>query len=66
MAPFISCRICTPEMAQNADDLTALAGLVESGKVSPVIERTYPLAELPAALRSFEHGHTRGKVVITV
>jgi NADPH:quinone reductase-like Zn-dependent oxidoreductase len=39
---------------------------MESGKLSPVIDRTYPLAEVPEALRYFEEGHTRGKIVITM
>jgi NADPH:quinone reductase-like Zn-dependent oxidoreductase len=51
---------------QNHDDLLALKGLVESGKVTPVIDRTYPLTETPAAIGHVEAGHARGTVVITV
>ena len=40
--------------------------LIESGKLTPVINRTYPLAEVPEAIRYLEEGHARGKVVITV
>jgi NADPH:quinone reductase-like Zn-dependent oxidoreductase len=47
-------------------DLAVLAELLESGKVIPVIDRTYPLAEVPEAIRYLEAGHARGKVVITV
>ncbi|WP_149179580.1 NAD(P)-dependent alcohol dehydrogenase [Streptomyces sp. TRM49041] len=47
------------------DDLEALRELLESGKVTPVIDRTYPLSELPEAIRYLETGHARGKVVIT-
>jgi NADPH:quinone reductase-like Zn-dependent oxidoreductase len=47
-------------------ELADLTELIESGKVMPVIDRTYPLAETPAALRHIETGHARGKVVITV
>jgi NADPH:quinone reductase-like Zn-dependent oxidoreductase len=43
-----------------------LAELVEAGKVTPVIDRTYPLSDLPEALRYLETGHARGKLVITV
>ena len=50
----------------NADDLAALTGLLESGKVTPVIDRTYPLTEVPEAVRYLEEGHARGKVVIAV
>ncbi len=45
-------------------DLVELAGLLESGKVTPVIDRTYPLAEVPDAIAYLERGHARGKVVI--
>jgi NADPH:quinone reductase-like Zn-dependent oxidoreductase len=48
------------------DDLLALKELVESGKVTPVIDRTYPLSETPEAIAYVEKGHARGKVVITV
>jgi NADPH:quinone reductase-like Zn-dependent oxidoreductase len=48
------------------DDLLVLKELVESGKVTPVIDRTYPLSETPEAIAYLERGHARGKVVITV
>ena len=48
------------------DDLLVLKELVESGSVTPVIDRTYPLSEVPEAIRYLEQGHARGKVVITV
>ena len=47
-------------------DLTLLGELVATGKVSPVIERTYKLEETPVALAYLEKGHARGKVVIGV
>jgi NADPH:quinone reductase-like Zn-dependent oxidoreductase len=50
----------------NRGDLTVLKGLVEDGKLRPVIDRTYPLQETLAALRHIEAGHARGKVVIAV
>jgi NADPH:quinone reductase-like Zn-dependent oxidoreductase len=40
--------------------------MMQSGKVKPVIDRTYKLSELPEAIRYLEEGHARGKVVITV
>ncbi len=43
-----------------------MQGLLEAGKVIPVIDRTYPLSEVPAAIRYLEEGHARGKVVITL
>jgi NADPH:quinone reductase-like Zn-dependent oxidoreductase len=48
------------------DDLLFLAGLFEAGKLAPVIDKTYPLRELPEALRYLEQGRALGKVVITV
>jgi NADPH:quinone reductase-like Zn-dependent oxidoreductase len=48
-------------------DLTLLAEMVQSGKIKPVIDRTYKsLSEVPGAIRYLEEGHARGKVVITV
>ncbi len=41
-------------------------GLIEAGKVEPVIDRTYPLSEAPEAIRYLAEGNARGKVVITV
>jgi NADPH:quinone reductase-like Zn-dependent oxidoreductase len=50
----------------NRPDLKVLADLLETGKIKPVIDRTYKLSEVPQALRYLEQGHARGKVVITV
>jgi NADPH:quinone reductase-like Zn-dependent oxidoreductase len=50
----------------NQQDLVFLKELVEAGKVKPVIDRCYPLAEVPDALRYLEEGHALGKIVITV
>ena len=51
---------------QNRDDLVALKDLIEAGKVTPVIDRTYPLIEAPAAIGHVAAGHARGTVVMTV
>jgi len=51
---------------QNRADLEALKELVEAGKVTPVIDGTYPLGETPAAIDHVAAGHARGTVVITV
>jgi NADPH:quinone reductase-like Zn-dependent oxidoreductase len=50
----------------NADDLRFLAGLIDAGKVKPIIERCYPLSETADAMRHLGAGHARGKVVIGV
>ena len=57
-------RLLTARVSQ--PDLVALTELVEAGKLSPVIDRTYPLSEVPKAFRYFESGQVRGKVVISV
>jgi NADPH:quinone reductase-like Zn-dependent oxidoreductase len=56
----------SPVIAANPEDLDLLRGLIESGKVKPVIDRRYPLREAVDALRYYEEGHARGKVVISV
>jgi NADPH:quinone reductase-like Zn-dependent oxidoreductase len=48
------------------EDLQTLRELIEAGKVTPVIDRTYPLREVPEAIRHLQAGHTRGKLVITL
>jgi NADPH:quinone reductase-like Zn-dependent oxidoreductase len=48
------------------DDLTILHNLMQSGKVTPVIDRRYAFAELPQAIAYLEEGHARGKVIINV
>lgn len=50
----------------NTDDLLVLKELVEAGKITPVIERTYAFDQIPDAIRHVEDGHAQGKVVITV
>jgi NADPH:quinone reductase-like Zn-dependent oxidoreductase len=66
LSPFVSQKLGTFVSTPNHEDLLVLKELVESGKVAPVIDRTYPLAEVPEAIRYLEEGHARGKVVITV
>jgi NADPH:quinone reductase-like Zn-dependent oxidoreductase len=50
----------------NQKDLVFVKELLEAGKVVPVIDRRYPLSEVPEAIRYLEEGHAKGKVVITV
>ena len=65
-SPFVSQKLRPFAATEKGEDLAALAELIESGKVSPVIDRTYPLDETAKALGYYGEGHTRGKVVITV
>lgn len=67
-APVLS-RLVRQQLAallcsENAADLFVLAGLIESGKVTPVIDRTFPLSQTAAAIGYMQAGHARGKVVI--
>jgi NADPH:quinone reductase-like Zn-dependent oxidoreductase len=50
----------------NNDDMVFMTELLEAGKVVPVIDRRYPLSEVPEALRYLGEVHARGKVVITM
>ena len=51
---------------ERQQDLLTLKDLIEAGKLTPVIDRTYPLREAPQAIRYLEQGHARGKVVLTI
>ncbi|MBC8233279.1 zinc-binding dehydrogenase [bacterium] len=50
----------------NTDDLDSLIKLIETGKVKPILDKIYPLSKAAEALRYFEAGHAKGKVVITL
>jgi NADPH:quinone reductase-like Zn-dependent oxidoreductase len=50
----------------NLKELVYIAELCEAGKVVPVIDRRYPLSEVPEALRYLGEGHARGKVIISM
>jgi NADPH:quinone reductase-like Zn-dependent oxidoreductase len=66
LSPFMGQKMGMMMADANHNDLTILADMMQSGKVKPVIDRTYKLSEVPDALRYLEQGHARGKVVITV
>ncbi|WP_047866240.1 NAD(P)-dependent alcohol dehydrogenase [Rubrobacter aplysinae] len=66
LSPFVSQKLGTFISSENHEDMIALKELIESGKVTPVVDRAYPLAESPKAIRYLLEGHARGKVVITV
>jgi NADPH:quinone reductase-like Zn-dependent oxidoreductase len=66
LSPFTQQNLRRYLSHPNRADLTFLAELVEEGKLRPVIDTTYALADVPAALRQIETGHVRGKVVIAV
>jgi NADPH:quinone reductase-like Zn-dependent oxidoreductase len=63
---FVSQRLRPLPSRQNRAELLAVTGLIEDGKLMPVIDRTYPLADTAEGLRYVEQGHARGKAVVTV
>ena len=66
MSRFVSQKLLGHLTDTRQEDLVAMSELVEAGKVTPVIDRCYPLSEVPDALRYLETLRARGKVVITV
>jgi len=66
VSPFVSQKFGMMFAQLNHDDLAFLADLMQSGKVTPVVDRTYKLGDLPDAIRYLEQGHARGKVVVAV
>lgn len=66
LSPFTSQNLRGLMAVQRKEDLQFLTKLIEAGKVTPVIDRTYSLSEVPEAIRQLEKGHPNGKIVITV
>jgi len=66
VSPFVPQRLRPFASTEKREDLVVLKELIESGKVTPVIDRTYPLKEVAEALSYYGAGHARGKVIITV
>jgi NADPH:quinone reductase-like Zn-dependent oxidoreductase len=66
LSPFVSQSFVVVMARRRKEDLIAMSDLIAAGKVTPVIDRTYPLREVAKAFRYMEAGHARGKVVITV
>jgi NADPH:quinone reductase-like Zn-dependent oxidoreductase len=66
LSPAVSQRMVFFLARQNKADLAVLRELLEAGKVTPVVDRTYALSEVAEAIGYLEEGHARGKVAITV
>jgi NADPH:quinone reductase-like Zn-dependent oxidoreductase len=66
LSPFVRQTLGTWISAQREEDLAELRELLEAGTVAPVVDRTFPLSEVPDAIRYMRRGHARGKVVIAV
>ena len=56
---FVSQRLRPLPSRQNREDLLAVTGLIEDGKLTPVVDRTHPLADTAEGLRYVEQGHAR-------
>ncbi len=66
LSPFVRQKLGTWISRQREEDLEELRELLEAGTVTPVVDRTFPLSEVPEAIRYLREGRARGKVVITV
>jgi NADPH:quinone reductase-like Zn-dependent oxidoreductase len=66
LSRFIGQRLRMLTSKPNQDDLQVLRELIEAGKLRPLIGRTYPLGEVPEAMRALEAGKTLGKIAIIV
>jgi NADPH:quinone reductase-like Zn-dependent oxidoreductase len=66
LSPFAPQKLIAFIARQRRADLITVADLAASGQITPAIERTYPLAQAPAALRHLADGHARGKLVISI
>ena len=66
LSPLVRQKLGTFIASENAADLIVLRDLIETGKVAPAIDRTYPLSQTAAAITHMQDGHARGKLVITV
>jgi len=66
VSPFVRQRMRMFVVRRNREDLGVLKGLVEGGKIAPVIDRCFALSDVPDALRHQGEGQARGKIVITV
>lgn len=66
LSPFVGQRLRAPIARKSSTDLQLLREFVEAGKITPIVDRTYPLSGAPAAVRHWEKGHTRGKLVLTM
>jgi len=66
LSPFVGQRFAWFVATERASDLERLTDLIEAGKVTPSIDRTYPLDRVPDAMRHLASGQVRGKAAITI
>ena len=66
LSPFVGQRLAFFVNKENAADLATLRTLIEAGRVTPAVDRAYPLAEVPAAIRRLLDGQVTGKLAVTI
>ncbi|GAA2622188.1 NAD(P)-dependent alcohol dehydrogenase [Actinomadura fulvescens] len=66
LSPFVRHKLRPMFSVPHKEELDTLSALLENGKVTPVIDRSYPLSEAPEAIRRLQSGHSRGKAVIAI
>src|SRR6266540_1249332 len=66
LSPFVQQKLGTFISKERKQDLEELRRLLEAGTITPVVDRTFPLDEVPEAIRYLRDGRARGKIVITV
>ncbi len=66
MSPLVSQKLRIVAASENSQDLSVLHDLLQTGEVTPALDRTYPLSETAAAMRYFMEGRASGKVVIAI
>ena len=65
LSPFVRQKLGTFIAKEREADLEELRALLETGAVKPVVDTTFPLGEVPAAIRYLRDGRARGKIVVT-
>jgi len=63
---FVGQRLTMLTSKEHHTHIEAVSRFIEAGQVAPIVDRTYPLAEVPEAMRHLEAGHVRGKIAITI
>ena len=66
LSPFVGQRLTMLASKEHYTHVEAVTRFIETGQVAPSVDRTYPLAEVPDAMRHLEAGHARGKIAITI
>ncbi len=65
ISPLLKQRLVLLVAKERASDYERLTELIETGRIAPSLDRTYPLDEVPHAMRQLETGQVRGKIAIT-